>query len=73
MQFANIEQIRKHRFVGNHYSDHAAFNAIESFVKSDSNSVKDKAEAIRIMSESGMGIPVKEKDDAKLIQDFLSD
>lgn len=55
LNFNNIEQIKQHRFVGNAYSDQAAFNAIHDFVMNDNNSVADRAEALRFMSDEGMG------------------
>ena len=55
MQFNNISEIQAHCFVGNAYSDQPAFNAIHDFVMNDNNSIADRAEALRVMSDVGMG------------------
>lgn len=53
--FTTIEQITSHQFVGNHYSDSLAFNAIDQFVQNENTSIADKAEALRQMQDRGMG------------------
>lgn len=53
--FNTIQEIQNHEFVGNHYSDCNAFNAIDTFVQNASNSLSDRAEALRVMSDKGMG------------------
>lgn len=53
--FNTIQEIQNHEFVGNHYSDCNAFNAIDTFVQNVSNSLSDRAEALRVMSDKGMG------------------
>lgn len=53
--FSNIEEIQKWWFQGNHFSDHQAFNGIQVFVENENNSLADRAEALRVMSDKGMG------------------
>lgn len=53
--FASIAEISAHQFGGNHHVDSDAFNAIEIFVRDPANSVADRAEALRQMSDRGMG------------------
>ncbi|MNC78185.1 hypothetical protein D3C75_1303420 [compost metagenome] len=53
--FTNIQEITSHQFVGNHYSDSLAFNAIDAFVQDENTSIADKAEALRQMQDRGMG------------------
>jgi len=55
MEFKTIEEIKNHRFVGNHWSDHKAFDAIDKFAQDTNNSISDRAEALRQMSDKGMG------------------
>lgn len=72
MRFANIEAIKAHQFTGNHFSDHEAFNAIEVFVSDGSNTIADRAEAIRTMCHDGMGLG-RDEDiaDHKLVTTYL--
>lgn len=68
IEFKSIEAIQQHQFYGNHAFDHQAFSAIHRFVENDQNSLQDRAEAIRIMSDRGMGCGrVPEKTDAELV------
>jgi CO dehydrogenase/acetyl-CoA synthase epsilon subunit len=53
--FTDIQQIKDHQFVGNHYHDSQAFDAIDRFVQDDNTSIADKAEALRQMQDRGMG------------------
>lgn len=55
MKLNTIAQIKAHQFAGNAYSDQKAFNAIDEFVQDVNNSVADRAEALRIVSDVGMG------------------
>jgi len=61
VHFKSIEEIRAHQFYGNHAFDHQAFQGIHRFVEDESNSLADRAEAIRIKCIRGMGMPVSEK------------
>lgn len=53
--FTTIEQIQAHQFVGNHFSDRQAFEAIDRFVMNERNSIADRAEALRVITDKGMG------------------
>lgn len=55
VKFSNIEEIKNHKFAGNHFFDCGSFTGIENFVLDGSNSIADRAEALRIMSDKGMG------------------
>lgn len=56
MQFTAIAQIAVHKFVGNHFNDSTAFAVIAKFVADDeTNDLRDRAEALRIMADRGMG------------------
>lgn len=56
MKFTSLAQIQAHVFIGNHASDHAAFNAIDAFAADPTNSIEDRAEALWIMGREGMGL-----------------
>lgn len=77
MQFTNIQAIRDHQFVGNHHSDSDAFRAIDAFARSNANTIADRAEALRIIGRSGMGLTDAEmqivgKTDAEQVAAFLA-
>lgn len=55
-----IGEILDHKFVGNHFSDAAAFDAIDDFVECKANSITDRAAAIRHMYVVGMGLKGEE-------------
>lgn len=55
MKFTSITQIQNHQFVGNACADEQAFNAIHRFVMNAKHSLTDRAEALRVMSDKGMG------------------
>lgn len=72
MKFNTITQIAAHQFIGNHASDHLAFMAIDEFVQNEQNSLADRAEAIRIMSDKGMGCGRDEwLSDAAIVADYI--
>lgn len=74
IRFTSVEQIQAHKFVGNFMDDAAAFNAIEAFVVDTKNSIADRAEALRILSDAGMGCGRDEDiSDEKLVADFMHD
>ncbi len=74
MHFDNIDQIRAHRFVGNAYSDMPAFMAINYFVEDERYSVADRAEAIRHMTDYGMGAGrMEDLTDEELVARQLAD
>jgi len=56
MQFDNIEEVKNHEFKGNGFSDQGVFDAIRAFVSNPQICLADKAEALRIMSDKGMGL-----------------
>jgi hypothetical protein len=73
--FTDIQAIRDHKFVGNHYSDNAAFDAIELFAADDKNSILERSEALRIMAKKGMGLDDNEAmthmSDEDMVADFM--
>lgn len=72
ISFTNIEQIKSHQFVGNHYHDCNAFNAIEHFVQDETTSIADKAEALRQMQDRGMGCGRSEElSDEQFVESYL--
>lgn len=71
MNFTTIKQIAAHQFVGNHHSDSEAFNAIDEFVNDMYNSEADRAEALRTMTDCGMGCGREEEvTDAELLKAY---
>jgi len=74
MEFKTIEEIKNHRFVGNHWSDGSAFGGIHDFVVNPKNSIEDRAEALRQMSDRGMGCGRDEHvPDQKIVDDYMSE
>lgn len=71
-----IESIRSWEFVGNAHFDGPAFSDIDKFASSSANSVKDRAEALRIMGQKGMGLSASESGaelpDSELVDLFMS-
>jgi hypothetical protein len=55
MRFDTLQQIQQHQWCGNHYHDVPAFNGVHTYVTNRSNTMDDRAEAIRIMSDRAMG------------------
>lgn len=55
MNFDSLDAIRAHSFVGCHAADADAFSAIGDFAGDWTRPVADRAEALRIMQDSGMG------------------
>lgn len=55
MTFDSVDAIRSHQFVGNHAADSAAFEAIHEFASDWQHPVGERAEALRIMQDAGMG------------------
>ena len=53
--FKDIGAIKAHEFVGNAHSDMPAFMGIYAFIENKSNSVPDRANALRHMAVDGMG------------------
>lgn len=71
MKFSSIKQIKAHKFAGNHFNDFAAFCAIEDFARDEKHSVEHRAEALRQMTDRGMGCGRTEKfSDAALLKEF---
>lgn len=65
IKFTSIQQIREHRFIGNHAQDSKAFNAIEQFVRNSEN-VDEQYEALDLMGINGMGLePMDIAEDTK--------
>lgn len=55
VDFATIEDLRNHKFWGNHAFDSQAFEGIRRFVERADTSLEDKVEAITIEGVRGMG------------------
>lgn len=73
-QFDSIDQIKEHTFAGCYLFDGAAFRGIEKFVLDTSHSIADRAEALRIMSDKGMGCGRDEDfSDEALVQAFMDE
>lgn len=73
MKFNSIKEIQEHKFIGNHYHDMSTFDAIEEFVLRDDVSIQDKAEALRVMTDHGMGCGRDEEtDDHVLVEEYLN-
>lgn len=71
--FTSIDEITTHDWVGNAYHDMPAFVAVRRFVSDENNSVVDRAEAIRSMSERAMGCGrVEHMTNRELIADFIA-
>jgi len=68
-----IEMIRAHRWCGNAWSDGPAFDSIHKFVIDESNSVADRAEALRIMGRDAMGLEDDGVSDAAAVARYLQD
>jgi len=60
VNFNSIEEIRNHQFYGNYAFDHQAFQGIRRFVEDEKNSLADRAEAVRLTCDRGMGMPLPE-------------
>lgn len=73
MKFHNIAQIRDHQFAGNYHSDAQAFAAIDDFVQNTSHTIQNRAEALRIMSDKGMGCGRDEQhSDQYIIAEYMA-
>ena len=73
VEFNSIEKIRNHSFYGNHAFDHQAFQGIHRFVKDESNSLADRAEAVRIKCDRGMDMPLpSEESDEEVLKKALA-
>ncbi len=74
MKFNTIQEIQNHQFFGNHFSDHTAFNAIDQFAQDESNSMSDRAESLRIMSDKGMSCGRDEQiSDIDLVTEYVEE
>lgn len=72
--FKSIEEIKAYTWIGNHHSDWAAFNGVDAFAANKDNSVADRAEALRIASDAGMGCGRDEHlSDEDLLAQFEAD
>lgn len=54
MEFKTIQEIRDHKWFGNHYSDHGTFRAIHMFVLTANN--EEAREALDLLAIKGMGV-----------------
>ena len=74
MEFKSIKEITEHIWVGNFHHDRDAFHAIEKFILDEKNSTADKAEAIRIADDKGMGTGrSEEKSDQELLTEYFNE
>lgn len=74
MKFNTIQEIQNHQFFGNHFSDHTAFKAIDQFVLDESNSIADRAESLRVMSDKGMSCGRDEQiSDIDLVTEYIEE
>lgn len=72
--FTTIKQIQAHKFAGNYSGDESAFDAIHAFVSNTKNSLGNRAEALRVLSDKGLGCGRDETvSDANLVAEFLED
>lgn len=55
MQFTTIEQIKQYQFTGCHAFDREAMEAVDQFALDQTNSIADRAEALRIICDQAMG------------------
>jgi len=68
-----LEKIQNHTFVGNAYHDSEMFGVIHKYVCNTSNTTADKAEALRILTDRGMGCGRDEHlSDAEIVAGYLS-
>lgn len=73
MKFSTLEQIQNHAWVGNHASDRAAFDAVHDFVMDTNRPVADRAAALRVKYDKGMGVdPEIQIPDEELVSNYLS-
>lgn len=72
IKFNNIEEIKAHQWIGNAYHDQEAFDAIDAYVLDTNNSLADRAEALRQMSDKGMGCG-RDEDmrDEDIVQEYI--
>lgn len=74
VSFSSIQEIAAHRFAGNAFSDGPAFDAIDNFVCNPSVALADKAEALRVMTDKGMGCGRDEHlDDEVIVLSYLDE
>lgn len=72
--FETLAQIQAHNFAGDHAADSAAFGAIEKFVVNDIYPLADRAEAVRIMYDEGMGCGrSNDLDDATIVKQYIDE
>lgn len=72
--FTNLQQIQSYQFAGSHAFDVYAFKQIELFAQDTKHSVADRAEALRIMQDKGMGCGRSEEiSDQDFLNAFLDD
>lgn len=73
MKFNTIAEIQAHQFAGNAYSDQKAFSAIDDYVQDLSTTMADKAEALRVMCDHGMGLGRDEEtSDEDIVQLYMN-
>lgn len=70
MKFKTLEDIKQHEFNGCHFSDREVFDAIDVFVQDETNALEDRAEALRVMFEDGMGLDPDDMTDQEMIDEY---
>lgn len=72
--FRTLKAIQQHQFVGSFAADQRAFDAIDKFAADETRPLAERAEALRIMSDRGMGCGRDEKtNDRTLVRQFMQD
>jgi len=70
--FNTLADVRAYQWVGNAWSDGPAFMAVDAFVQNVNNSIADRAEALRIMSDIGMGCGREEElSNEEIVSDYI--
>lgn len=80
-----ISDLRAWDFKGNAHSDHDIFHSIYAFVGDESRPLAERAEALYIMGDKGMGLTwaemngmtclpgVSATEDARIVQEYLKE
>lgn len=72
MKLLTLDAIKAHEFVGNHHADAAALSAVEAFALNDTNPLAERAEALRVMADKGLGLGrLEDLDDAALLAQYI--
>lgn len=73
---STLDAITSHQFIGNFHSDHQAIIDIHAFVDNESNSLADRATALRYLAVEGYGFAEEYAgqgvSDADFIAEYMS-